>query len=83
MNKADLSTCQEETSGKPKQPAHAYGLALVARGESPACQSCVWSLTHRYGVADTAPEFMSEECLGLLKPNYLSQIPKQEWIIKI
>lgn len=35
MNKDDLSTCQEETYGKSKHPAHAYGLSFVARGQSP------------------------------------------------
>lgn len=85
MNKDDLSTCQEETYGKWKHPAHAGALSFVARGESPECACAAKALCdpYRCGVADTVAEFMSEKYLGLLKPNYLSQIPKQERIIKI
>lgn len=85
MNKDDLSTCQEETYGKWKHPAHAGALSFVARGESLECACAAKALCdpYRCGVADTVAEFMSEKYLGLLKPNYLSQIPKQERIIKI
>lgn len=80
MNKADLSTCQEETYGKSKHPAHAGGLSFVVHGESPEHARAATAVCdpYRYGVADTAAQFMSEEYLGLLKPNYVSQIPKQE-----
>lgn len=40
-------------------------------------------ISYSYGVAEKVAKFMSEKYLWLLKPNYLSQIPKQKWIIKI
>lgn len=43
MNK-DLSACQEETYGKLKQTAHAYGLSFVICDESVVCVSASKSL---------------------------------------
>lgn len=39
MNKA-LSACQEETYGKLKQTAHAYGVSFIIRSQRVAC--AVW-----------------------------------------
>lgn len=38
----------------------------------------LYMISYRYGVADKVAKFMSEKYLRLLKPNYLSQIPKQK-----